>query len=69
MIINACTLLQVLAASVVEDEVAKKTGLTPLNIEATQRLRGVYRTPEAQGKAERIMDIVGSITKASTPRL
>ena len=54
---------QVLAASVVEDEVAKKTGLTPLNIEATQRLRAMARTPEAQGKAERIMDIVASITR------
>lgn len=53
----------VLAASVVEDEVAKKTGLTPLNIEATQRLRAIARTPEAQGKAERIMDIVASITR------
>ncbi len=52
-----------LAASVVEDEVAKKTGLTPLNIEATQRLRAIARTPEAQGKAERIMDIVASITR------
>lgn len=54
-----------LAASVVEDEVSKKTGLTPLNIEATQRVRAAYRTPEAQGKSERIMDIVGSITRVS----
>jgi len=53
----------VLAASVVEDEVAKKTGLTPLNIEATQRCRAIARTPEAQGKAERVMDIVASITR------
>lgn len=41
----------------------KKTGLTPLNIEATQRLREAYRTPEAQGKAELIMDTVNKITK------
>ena len=54
---------QVLAASVVEDEVAKMTGLTAMNIEATQRLRAATRTPEAQGKAERIMDIVASITR------
>ena len=57
--------LQVLAASVVEDEVAKKTGLTPLNIEATQRLRTATRSPEAQGKSERIMDIIASITRVS----
>lgn len=42
---------------------AKKTGLTPLNIEATQQLRAATRTPEAQGKSERIMDIVASITR------
>lgn len=53
----------VLAASVVEDEVLKKTGLTSLNIEATQRLRASCRSPEAQGMAERIMDIVGVITR------
>ena len=53
----------VLAASVVEDEVLKRSGLTPMNIEATQALRGRYRTPEAQGKAERLMDIVGAITR------
>jgi hypothetical protein len=53
----------VLAASVVEDEVLKKTGLTPMNIEATQRVRSACRTPEAQGLAERIMDIVGAITR------
>eukprot|EP00887_Chlorella_sp_A99_P001892 scaffold18.g1892.t1 len=40
-----------LAASVVEDEVSKKLGLTMLNIEATQRLRAALRSPEAQGKA------------------
>jgi hypothetical protein len=55
--------LQVLAASVVEDEVLKRAGLTALNIEATQRQRAAYRTPEAQGKAERLMDIVGAITR------
>lgn len=53
----------VLAASVVEDEVLKKTGLIPMNIEATHRLRASYRTAEAQGMAERIVDIVGVITK------
>lgn len=52
-----------LAASVVEDEYLKKTGLTPMDIEATQKVRLRYRTPEAQGHAERIMDIVNSITR------
>lgn len=52
-----------LAASVVEDEVSKKLGLTMLNIEATQRLRAALRSPEAQGKAERVMDIVSSISR------
>ncbi len=56
-------LAQVLAASVVEDEVVKKTGLTPLNVEATQRLRAAYRTPAAQGRAERVMDAVVAITR------
>jgi hypothetical protein len=54
---------------VVEDEVLKKMGLTPLNIEATQRLRVAYRTPEAQGKAERVMDVVGAITRVSQNHL
>lgn len=40
----------VLAASVVEDEVVKKSGLTPLNIEATQRLRAATRTPKPRAK-------------------
>lgn len=53
----------VLAASVVEDEMVKRSGLTPMNIEATQELRFAYRSPEAQGKAERLMDIVGAITR------
>jgi hypothetical protein len=53
----------VLAASVVEDEMVKRSGLTPMNIEATQELRLAYRSPEAQGKAERLMDIVGAITR------
>jgi hypothetical protein len=47
----------------VEDEYLKKTGLTPMDIEATQKVRLRYRTPEAQGHAERIMDIVNSITR------
>lgn len=55
-----------LAASVVEDEYLKKTGLTPMDIEGTQTLRAKYRTPEAQGHAERIMDIVNSINRVRT---
>ena len=51
------------AASVVEDEVSKKLGLTMLNIEATQSLRAALRSPEGQGKAERVMDIVSSISR------
>ena len=47
----------------VEDEVLKKTGLVPLNIEGTMRVRAAFRSPEARGKSERIMDIVGSITR------
>lgn len=41
------------------------TGLTALNIEATERLRAIYRTPEGQGKAERIMDVVAAISRVS----
>jgi hypothetical protein len=33
-----------------------------MEIEATRRLRTRLRTPEAQGKAERLMDIVGTIS-------
>lgn len=55
--------LQVLAASVVEDEVRKKLGLTTLDIDASKRLLAAAYTPEAQGKAERLMDIVGAINK------
>jgi len=46
-----------------EDEYRKKTGLTPMDIEATSNVRLKYRTPEAQGQAERIMDIVNTITR------
>lgn len=48
----------------VEDEVAKKTFLTVMDIGATQALRDALRTPEAQGRAERLMDIVNYVTKA-----
>ena len=34
-----------------------------MDIEATRRLRTRLRTPEAQGKAERLMDIVGTISQ------
>ncbi|KAI7837292.1 hypothetical protein COHA_008906 [Chlorella ohadii] len=58
----------IMAASMIEDEVVKSKGLTLMDIEATQRLRARLRTPEAQarvhtgGKAERLMDIVGTIS-------
>lgn len=52
-----------LAASVVEDEVRKKMGLTTLDIDASRRLMAAYHTPEAQGKAERLMDIVAAMNK------
>ena len=38
-------------------------GLTLMDVEATRRLRARLRTPEAQGKAERLMDIVGTISQ------
>ena len=38
-------------------------GLVLMDIEATRRLRTRLRTPEAQGKAERLMDIVGTISQ------
>ncbi|KAL4858667.1 Pentatricopeptide repeat-containing protein [Chlorella vulgaris] len=53
----------IMAASMIEDEVVKSKGLTLMEIEATQRLRLRLRTPEAQGKAERLMDIVGTISQ------
>lgn len=53
----------VLAASVVEDEYRKKTGLTPMDIEATRLVRHRYRSPTGQGHSERIMDIVNAITR------
>jgi len=53
----------VLAASVVEDEYRKKTGLTPMDIEATRIVRQKYRSPSGQGHSERIMDIVNAITR------
>lgn len=46
----------------IEDEVVKSKGLTLMDVEATRRLRSRLRTPEAQGKAERLMDIVGTIS-------
>lgn len=46
----------------IEDEVVKSKGLTLMDVEATRRLRGRLRMPEAQGKAERLMDIVGTIS-------
>jgi hypothetical protein len=55
--------LQVIAASVVEDEYLKKTGLTPMDIEATRVVRQKYRSPSGQGHSERIMDIVNAITR------
>lgn len=60
---------QVLAASVVEDEVRKKLGLTTLDIDASRRLLAAYYSPEAQGKAERLMDIVQAVNKARAARL
>mmetsp|Transcript_5540 Transcript_5540/g.15669 ORF Transcript_5540/g.15669 Transcript_5540/m.15669 type:complete len:757 (+) Transcript_5540:1428-3698(+) len=53
----------VVAASVVEDEYRKKTGLTPMDIEATRALRMRCRSPVGQGHSERIMDIVNAITR------
>ncbi|KAL4427949.1 hypothetical protein ABPG75_002038 [Micractinium tetrahymenae] len=52
----------IMAASMIEDEVVKTKGLTLLDIESTSRLRARLRTPEAQGKAERLMDIVSTIS-------
>ncbi|EFN58086.1 expressed protein [Chlorella variabilis] len=52
----------IMAASMIEDEVVKSKGLTLMDVEATRRLRSRLRTPEAQGKAERLMDIVGTIS-------
>lgn len=60
---NTCGSLQVVAASVVEDEYRKKTGLTPMDIEATRALRMRCRSPVGQGHSERIMDIVNAITR------
>ena len=34
-----------------------------MDVEATRRLRVRLRTPEAQGRAERLMDIVGTISQ------
>lgn len=56
-------LTAVLAASVVEDEYRKKTGLTPMDIEATRFVRQKFRSPTGQGHSERIMDIVNAITR------
>ncbi|GAB4822692.1 hypothetical protein N2152v2_009738 [Parachlorella kessleri] len=53
----------VLAASVVEDEVRKALGLTALEIDASKRLLAACHTPEAQGRAERLMDIVNAINR------
>lgn len=53
----------VLAASVVEDEYRKKTGLTPMDIEGTRLIRQKFRSPAGQGHSERIMDIVNAITR------
>ena len=53
----------VVAASVVEDEYRKKTGLTPMDIEATRAVRQRLRSPSGQGHSERIMDIVNAITR------
>jgi len=53
----------VVAASVVEDEYRKKTGLTPMDIEATRAVRQRFRSPSGQGHSERIMDIVNAITR------
>ena len=55
--------MQVLAASVVEDEVRKALGLTALEIDASKRLLAACHTPEAQGRAERLMDIVNGINR------
>ena len=41
----------------------KKMGLTTLDIDASRRLMAAYHTPEAQGKAERLMDIVAAMNK------
>ena len=54
---------QVLAASVVEDEHAKRTGLTLMDVEGTRAVRAALHSPEAQGRAERLMDIVSSISE------
>lgn len=62
-------LLQVMAASMIEDEVVKTKGLTLMDVEATRRLRARLRTPEAQGKAERLMDIVGTISHGRGPTM
>ena len=55
--------VQVVAASVVEDEYRKKTGLTPMDIEGSRALRMRCRSPQGQGHSERIMDIVNAITR------